>query len=188
MPTLRRIWPLALAALCAAALPADEMDVPVSRQVPLLTRVLSFDRSLEGDAPLVVAVVHQPQHRPSLRAYQAFAEALRARRATVQGREVRLVAVEATSAGATAARLRRAGAEAAYVAPLRGLDVRALSREAGQAGVLTLTGVRGYVGDGVAVGVGLRDGRPEILLNRRAVSAAGADLSARLLQLATLVD
>ena len=164
----------------------DDMDVPVARQVPLLTRVLSFDRSLEGAAPLVVAVVYQDQNRASRQARDAFARALAARPATVHGRPVRLVSVE--MGPSLAGRLRRAGADVAYVTPVRGASVRSVAREAGSAGVLTLTGVRSYVGSGVAVGVGLRDGRPEILLNRRAAEASGADLSSRLLQLATIVN
>ena len=189
-PLHRSFWLAALAAVCvgAGASWLDDMDVPVERQVPLLTRVLSFDRSLEGSAPLVVAVVYQGQNRASRQARDAFARAVSSRPPTVHGRPVRLVSVELDDASELPARLRRAGADAAYVAPIRGVNVGTVARSASRAGVLTLTGVRRYVGDGVAVGVGLRDGRPEILLNRRAATDAGADLSARLLQLATIVD
>ena len=198
MTTLLRLVVLAVVGLGAAlgfgAAPAhglgavDDMDVPVTRQVPLLTRVLSFDRSLEGSAPLVVAVVYQGQNRASRQAHDAFFRALSSRTPTVHGRSIQLVSVEMSSGGSLTTRLRRVGADVAYVAPVRGVDVGAVARSANRAGVLTLTGVRRYVGDGVAVGIGLRDGRPEILLNRRAASDAGADLSARLLQLATIVD
>jgi hypothetical protein len=162
------------------------MEVPVGRQVPLLMRVLAFDRSLAGSDPLVVAVVYQEGSRESRRAGDDFEAALRARPARVHGRPVRAVPVALASAADLGRQLRRAGAEAAYLAPLRSVDVGAVARSAAGAGALTLTGVRDYVSDGVAVGVGLRGGRPEILLNPGA--APGADLSARLLQLATIVD
>lgn len=179
---------LAIALLCAATVDSVDMEVPVSRQVPLLTRVLAFDRSLEGSGALVVALVHQEQNRESRAARDAFAAALREQPSTVHGRPVRLVSVAVTSASGLASQLRQAGADAAYIAPLRGLDAGAVGRAASSAGALSLTGVREYVSAGVAIGVGLRGGRPEILLNRRAAEAAGADLSARLLQLATSVD
>ena len=188
-PVRRPRWAVAAALLClGAALPPDDMDVPVARQVPLLTRVLSFDRSLGGPAHLVIAVVYQDRNRASRHTYDAFVQAVAARSPTVQGRPVRVAPVELGATSSVTGRLRSMGADVAYVAPLRGVDVRALARGAAGEGVLTLTGVRRYVDAGVAVGIGLRDGRPEILLNRRAADAAGADLSARLLQLATIVD
>lgn len=186
------LFPLAAIVLVFASLGAGpdggDMEVPVSRQVPLLTRVLAFDRSLGGSGPLVVAVVFQEPNRASREARDAFVEALRAQPATAHGRPVRVAPVALGSASGLAGQLRRAGAEAAYIAPLQGVDAGALARAAAEAGALSLTGVREYVSAGVAVGVGLRGGRPEILLNRRAAAAAGADLSARLLQLATVVD
>ncbi len=180
----------ALAVLLLSAAPVDavDMEVPVGRQVPLLTRVLAFDRSLEGSGPLVVALVYQERNRESRAARDAFEAALRGQALAVHGRPVRVAPVAVTSVSGLAGRLHQAGADAAYVAPLRGLDAGAVGRAASGAGVLSLTGVREYVSGGVAVGVGLRGGRPEILINRRAARAAGADLSARLLQLATTVD
>ncbi len=164
------------------------MEVPVSRQVPLLTRVLAFDRSLEGSGPLTVALVYQERNRESRAARDAFIAALQAQPQTVHGRPIRVASVAVTSASGLAAQLRQASADAAYVAPLQGIDAGAVGRAASSARVLSITGVRDYVSAGVAIGVGLRGGRPEILLNRRAAEAAGADLSARLLQLATTVD
>ena len=167
---------------------AVDMEVPVSRQVPLLTRVLAFDRSLEGSGPLLVALVYQPPNRESRAARDAFVAALQGQALTVHGRSVRVASVAVTSAAGLKAQLREVGADAAYIAPLRGLGARAVGRAASEAGVLSLTGVREYVTQGVAIGVGLRGGRPEILLSRGAAEAAGADLSARLLQIATTVD
>ncbi len=179
---------LAVLLLGAATVGAVDMEVPVSRQVPLLTRVLAFDRSLEGTGSLTVAVVYQEQNRESRAARDAFVAALRGQATTVHGRPVRAVPVAVTSASRLADQLRQVGAKAAYVAPLRGLSAGAVGRAASDAGALSLTGMREYVSEGVAIGVGLRGGRPEILLNRRAAQAAGANLSARLLQLATTVD
>jgi len=170
--------------LMAAAWPLDEMEVPVEQQVSLIVRVLAFDRSLAGDGPLVVAVVYQDRNRDSQRAFRAAHAGFAGQ--TVQGRAVRVVGVPMTTVPRVAAALRQA--DVAYLAPLRSVDVGALARAGSAAGVLTVTGVRRYVGAGAAVGIGLRDGRPEILLHRRSAEASGADFSARLLQLATLVD
>jgi hypothetical protein len=53
--------------------------------------------------------------------------------------------------------------------------------------MLTLTGVAEYVRAGIAVGIGVRDDRPEILVNLAAARAAGADFSAQLLLLARVI-
>ncbi|MEM1042394.1 MAG: YfiR family protein [Bacteroidota bacterium] len=179
---------LALGVTSPGAAGQGEMEVPVERQVPLLTRTLAFDRSLKGSEPLVLAVVYQDRNRASLLVRDAFVQALEESRPIIQGRPVRVVPVSAASPGEVARDLQRLGAEVAYVTPLRGADVSALARALCDAEVLGLTGVRRYVTDGVALGVGMRDGRPEILLNQDAADSAGADLSARLLQLVTLVS
>ncbi|WP_412067182.1 YfiR family protein [Rubrivirga sp. IMCC43871] len=178
-------WSALACLLMAVAGPiADEMEVPVEQQVPLITRVLAFDRSLAGSQPLVVAIVYQERNRASRQASRAAQTAFA--QATVQGRSVRVVGIPMTTLARVTAALQ--SADVLYVAPLRGVDVRALARASAAAGVLTVTGVRDYVDTGVAVGIGLRGGRPEILLHRRSAEAAGADFSARLLQIATLVD
>ena len=178
----------AAVALGGAVWTPDEMEVPIDRQIPLLTRVLAFDRSLAGSGPLTVAVVYQERSRSSRQTYEAVVGAVERGSPSVQGRQVRVVPVPLTTVRALPRALRRARADVAYIAPLRAVDVGALARAAAETRVVTATGVRSYVRAGAAVGIGLRDGRPEILLNRRASEAAGADFSARLLQLATLVD
>lgn len=175
--------------LCAPApAPAqDDMEVPVARQVSLLTRVLAFDRGLAGDGPLVIGVVYQERHRASRRTADEV-EAAFGTATTIHGRLVRVAFVPLSSPSRLGNALRAAGAEVAYLAPLRGADIGAVAVGAASAGAVTVTGVRRYVSEGVAVGIGLRDGRPEILLHRRAANTCGADFSARLLQIATLVE
>jgi hypothetical protein len=63
--------------------------------------------------------------------------------------------------------------------------VRELSR---RTGVRTVTGVPHYVEDGLGIGIDLRGGRPEIMVNLVASRAEGGDLDAQLLKLARIVQ
>ena len=71
-----------------------------------------------------------------------------------------------------------------YIAPLRAVDVAALTATASAAGVTTVSGVPQYVSEGVAVGVRLQRDRPRILINLQGARLQGADFAAELLKLA----
>ena len=80
------------------------------------------------------------------------------------------------------------GIDVLYVAPLRSVEIRALSRISREGGALTFTGVPEYLRMGLAVSVGSRRGRPEILINADAAAAEGVLFSSELLKIATLVE
>jgi hypothetical protein len=181
---------LALACLVSAfhPLPAQDMDVPVGVQVPILLKVISFDRQLRVRAPreVVVGVVMQGGNRPSVVARDEAVTILAARGTTVDGIPVRVVifdldrqSIHAMFANTALTHL--------YVTPLRAVDIRELAEHARIEKVITMTGVSDYLTRGLSVSVGVRGGRPRILVNVEASRAEGADLSAELLKLAELI-
>ena len=54
--------------------------------------------------------------------------------------------------------------------------------------IITLTGVPEYVNMGLAVGIDIRENRPQIVINMSAAKAEGADFSSQLLKLSKIVD
>jgi hypothetical protein len=181
---------LALAYLASAARPlvAQELDVPVRTQVPILLKVISFDRQLRARAPreVVVGVVMQGGYRGSVLAHGEAVAILATPGATVDGIPVRVVtfdldrlSIEGMFANTSLTHL--------YVTPLRAVDIGELAVRARAARVTTLASVPEYLTRGLSLGVGLRAGRPRILVNVRASRAEGAELSAELLKLADLI-
>lgn len=181
---------LMFSCLVAAVRPlaAQDMDVPVRVHVPILLKVISFDRHLRARAgsDIVVGVVMQGRNRASVVAGEEAASIMATAGTTVDGIPVRVVVfdldrqtIQQILATETLTHL--------YIPPLRAVDIGHLAGHARAARVVTMTGVADYLPRGISVGVGLRAGRPRILVNVGASRAQGADFSAELLKLADLV-
>ena len=84
-------------------------------------------------------------------------------------------------------RLTETNANIVYVAPLRAVDVGDIGRITRQRDIRSVTGIPGYVDLGIAVGIGLRNRRPLIIINLEAARAEGAAFSSQLLSLARIV-
>lgn len=174
------------------ALPASgqDMAVPAKVQVPLFLKILTLDRQLEatvGDE-IVIGVVHQPQIRESWRAQEDFVAALAASPIrSVKGRPVRTVPLTVESIEALQRAVAEQEIDVLYVTPLRAVEVRDLAAFARGHHFRTLTGVPTYVASGLAVGIGLKGQRPEILVNLEAAAAEGADYNSQFLRLARVV-
>jgi hypothetical protein len=185
-----RIWlgwqTVALAVGMSMAIPtlaAQEVPVPVRVQVPLLLRILSFDRNLArrraGD--LVVAVLYQSRNRSSL----AIAEEVTRLLGSLSGTEA--VGIDLDKVTDLRAALAQSGGQVLYVSPLRGVEISGIVRVSRGAGVTTVTGVPRYVEEGISIGLDLKAERPEIVVNLEGARAEGADFTAQLLKLARLV-
>ena len=171
-------------ALGASRVPlaAQEMPVPVEVQVPLLLKILTFDRALTGVAdPLVVGIVFQRHNRASA----AVEQEVRIRLAAA-ARPVRIVGIDLDETPDLRAALLRGGVQVLYVAPLQAVSISTLTAATRGESVVSVTGVPRYVDQGLAVGIDLKDMRPKIVVNLAASRAEGAAFSAQLLNLARL--
>jgi len=178
------------AALVPRVLAAQEVAVPVAVQVPILVKILNFDRNLAGRAGgrLVVGVLFQSRYRTSANVADEVCLALQRLPAGALGAmDLSCVAIDLDATSALDSALKRNRVQVLYVSPLRAValgDVTAVSRAAG---ITTLTGVPRYVETGLAIGLDMKGERPEIVINLAASRAEGADLTAHLLKLARVV-
>lgn len=170
---------------------AQQMPVPVDVQVPVLLKVLAFDRRI-ADArgeKLVVGVLYQSGFRLSSTVKDRVMDALsRAGSSGPANRPLNVVAVDADGKENLEKALTSLGVKVLYVTPLRAFDLPSLVAATRRSRTLTMTGVPEYVEAGLSVGLDLRQDRPRILVNLRAARAEGADLAAPLLVLATAVE
>lgn len=174
---------LAAAVAVQRAAVAQQMAVPVDVQFSLFYRILTYDRNLEQRTAggLVIGIVFQPDVRASVLAKD---EAMRQAVPGGVGFAVHMVPIALGSDTDIGQAATEAGCKVLYVTPLRAVDVTALAAASRARGILTFTGVPEYVPAGVAVGIGLKGDRPEILVNLAAARGGGADFSAQLLRLA----
>jgi hypothetical protein len=183
---------LALAALAVAgalvarpvAAGAQEMDVPVPLQADLMTRVIAFDRNAPVPGPLRIAIVYQKGNRASASATKQMARALAG--AMSGDRPIEVVRIDIDSVALTPA-LQAQRPFAAYVAPVRAVDLANVVACLRAVRVRSFSGVTAYVRDGIAVGMSARGSRPRLLINLPASRAEGAEYSSDLLQLAEVI-
>lgn len=182
----------ALLVLCAGAttLAAQEMAVPVETQVPILAKILEFNRKLAGgqEGELVIGILYQRRYRTSVNVADEVQQAVKRLPAgVVQGRKIRTVAIALDEQADLAAVLRSEEIDVLYVAPLRAADLNALRATCRASQVTTVTGVPEYVERGLAIGIGVKGERPEIVINLDASRAEGAELNAQVLRIARIV-
>jgi YfiR/HmsC-like len=179
--------------LAAPRAAAQELAVPVAVQIPILAKILNFDRKLPERAGgrLVIGVLYQSRYRASATVAADVCRVLGQLPASALGAlesmERSCVAIDLDATAALDSALKRKGVRVLYVSPLRAVhlqDVAAVSRAAQ---ITTVTGVPRYVETGLAIGVDMKGERPEIVINLTASRAEGADLPAHLLNLARVV-
>ena len=171
---------------------AQEMDAPAEIQIPLLYKILTFDRKLGARAPgndIVIAILFQTGYRGSVLARDQVLDALkRLRDSTIYGHPVQWVAVELTDVESLRLSLIRNKVGVIYVTPLRGVELDPIKMAAREAGITTFTGVPRYVEEGLALGVGIARERPQIIVNLGAARAEGSDFTSQLLRVSRVIE
>jgi len=161
---------------------AQDAPVPVEVQVPLLLKILTFDRRLtDATEPLVVGIVFQHRNRASA----AIGEEVRGLLAAA-ARPIRVVVIDLDETPDFRGTLLRESVRVVYVAPLQAVSVSTIAEATRGERVVSVTGVPRYVDQGLAVGIDLNGTRPRIVINLAASRAEGSDFSAQLLKLARL--
>jgi hypothetical protein len=180
---------LTLLALCPMPVLA-QASMPASQQLPLLLKVLTYDRQFEAKASpkVVIGIVFVPTDAESLSVTNEMISALRrARGKTVKGLPIDHVTVPFTTERQLETAVREQGINVFYVAQGSEEHLDAVLRVSRGKRVTTTTGVPSYVGQGVAVGIGLRLGKPQIFINLEAAKSEGSEFDATLLRIATVV-
>jgi hypothetical protein len=172
------------------SLVAQQVPVPVAVQIPILVKILNFDRNFPERAGgrLVVGVLFQSRYRTSANVAHEVCLAFQELPAGAFGAvEASCVAIDLDATSALDSALKRKRVQVLYVSPLRAVPLGEVTAVSRAAGITTLTGVPRYVETGLAIGLDMKGERPEIVINLAASRAEGADLTAHLLKLARVV-
>lgn len=184
---------LTLAALVSVdvhELLAQEVAIPVDVHVPLLMKILNYDRSLPDKVhgEVTVGLLYQSGYRTSANvADEVRAAVAQLPEDILGGFPVHLVTIDLDKTEDLGKALADLRLHVLYVTPMRAVDLAMVLRASQVAQILTMTGVPQYVETGVAIGIDRRGERAQIVVNIAASRAEGADLSAQLLKLARVV-
>jgi hypothetical protein len=173
---------LVLLASASAFAGEPEMPVPVDVQIALFANVLKLDRNFDFSNGATLAIVYQRDYQASVIAKDHVIAAVQRLKLPIG-----CVILEVGNQELLRRAMTDVSADAIYVTPLRAVDVAAIAVIARARDIRTFTGVPSYVETGLAVGIGLRNNRPVILVNLAAARAEGSDFSSQLLSLARIV-
>jgi hypothetical protein len=166
------------------------MPVPAALQVPLLLKVLTYDRNFgtRGESRLHVSIVAAPGDPLSARTGAEIASVLTLLSdKTVRRLQLTHATIDYTSDKQIAGALPENAVNVIYVTPGSDRYLADLVQVSHARQAITATGVPTYVSRGVAVGIGARQDRPEILINLAASKAAGSEFDAGLLRIASII-
>ena len=166
----------------------DEMVVAADRQVPLLLKILTYDRHLERVGQhLMIGIVRSPTSAASAKACGEVQAILQ----SYLGKTVKQIPIDyqwADYAGPekllTWAKTKKINVF--YVSPGNEKNLAAILKVGQENGISSMTGVPAYVERGVAVGIGERQAKPQILINLESSRREGSEFDASLLRAATI--
>jgi len=189
----RRVTALGLGLLLVcpgAAMAAEPMPLRADLQVPLILKILTYDRHFETKAgrEVGIGVVYTPGDPDSLTsANQIFETLFRFADKTVKRLPIRRYLLEYSSPEKLERSINERGISVLYVTPGNARNLESILKVSQAGQVTTTTGVPDYVRRGVAVGIGLSDDRPQVLINLPSARAEGSEFDASLLRIATVV-
>ncbi len=176
----------ALLAVVSAAF--AQQYVRVDLQVNLFMKILRYDRNIatRGKGGIKMGVLFNPKVRSSVRIKDKFIEEFELlENKSIKGIPVFVVPV------AGVAKLEESiasyGINVLYICPGFDKELDGILSVCRENSVLTLTGVQEYAEGGVAVGLGIKEGRPEIIVNLPVAKEVGANFGADLLKLARVI-
>ena len=190
--SLRRPGLLALCGLLVLFVPAraEQMPLGAEAQIPLLLKVLTYDRNFEqkAGAELAVGIVHDPSDRDSAKATEEVGSTFyKFAGKTVKKLPLKYYTIEFTGPADLERFVKEKRISVLYIAPGSAKSLAAVLKVSEELKLTTLTGVPEYVRRGVAVGIGVEQDKPQILINLGAARAEGSDFDASLLRIAVVV-
>jgi len=183
-------WLGLLCVLCGTAGPARAGTVPEDKQVPILFKMLTYDRTLaeQSDEVIHLAILAREGRDASEAGAAAFAAALSGQKdKTVNGRAFTFTTVTYREGVDLAAVLAAEHVDVLYVTHgCRDIldEIRSAVRTLD---VLTLAAGADDVRDGLSIGLDLKDDRPRIVVNLEALHDEGHDLESRALRLCEVI-
>jgi hypothetical protein len=169
---------------------AEEMAMPVQRQVELLLTILRYDRNLVAKAgsELAIGIVYDPADRDSAKATTELGSAFfQYRGITVSQLPIRYYTIEYTGNAGLETFVKQKGISVLYIAPGNAKNLASILQLSQELHLTTFTGVPDYVKRGASVGLTMAQGAPKLLINLQSMKAEGSEFRSSLLLSATIL-
>lgn len=170
---------------------AEAMPVAADIQVALLLKILTYDRSFtyKAKSGVSIGVVYVAGDPDSVRVRDEVLKTLaQLEGRTIKNLPIRYAPIEYRDPVTLEKAVRTNRVNVFYVAPGNSGSLAALLKLSRTYAITTVTGVPEYVTRGIAIGIGAKAGKPDILINLPASRNEGSEFDASLLRIATVVQ
>jgi hypothetical protein len=157
----------------------------------LFAKILAFDRNLASRAGdhIVLGILYQHTFRSSSQTKDEVIRSMSAAGITsIGGKTVSVEVIDLEDAVDVGAVLEAKKVSLAYITPLRAFDVGSILDATQREKILTLTGVSGYAERGVSIAIGMKNQRPEIVINLPSARTEGAEFNSHFLKLVRVLQ
>jgi hypothetical protein len=180
---------LGIAFVAESPAAAPPPAVPPDLQAAIFSRVLSFDRALKPRVgkTVTIGILFQPSNEDSKQDRHRMFSAFDALEKTIQELPSRLVSHGYRDARHLGAWIDEHEVDVLYVTGGFEADLADVRSVVTDKKVVTLTPVRDYVEQGLAIAVVARKNRPQVVVNLPVSRAVGMDLDPKVLQLSEVI-
>lgn len=170
---------------------AETPPVPGNLQVSLIMKILTFDRALHqhsGDRVdmLLLYVAGNAQSEAARKEIAGVFDDL-GRDKTISNLPFAYQSLAWESKAELDTFLKENDTDLLYVMPGHGEHIPDITDITQDLDVLSVSGVPEYVNKGISIGIGVKNEKPEIIINLPSARAEGADLDTKLLRIATVI-
>lgn len=181
--------------LIALAIPvwgvAASLDLPLDTQIPLLLKIITYDRSVSHRASTeawIIAIAYSSKSPDSVQVKDDFLSTASLLELTeLEGKPLVWSLIDLDRPGEPFKSLEQDDYVALYVTPGNERRLEEIVAAARKAQVATLSGVAAYAEQGLSVAVSAENGKPQIVVNLPSSRAEGCDFSSDLLKLARVI-
>ena len=170
---------------------AEKMPVPPEIQVTLLLKILTYDRALKDRCTesINIGVLYSKSDDESKEAKAAILKVLeKISDRTISKLPFTYTALEWDSKESLISEIKEKNINVLYVTPGNSAILSDLIKITQSNNILSMTGVPKYVKKGVSISIGLKNEKPQIVINLDSAKSEGADLDAKLLRIARLEE
>jgi len=165
--------------------------VPEEIQVPIFLKILTYDRSLEARVKdtIRIGILYFPGNDRSKKNKDAIIENLELNKdKTINGVPFSFMEIEFSTEKSLAEVIKEKRVNILYVTSDGSLAPKGISTITRAKKILTLTGRMDYVSQGISVGLGVKEEKPQVVINLPSARAEGSDFSANLLKVCKVIN
>lgn len=169
----------------------DEQFVPVNVQIPLILKIMTFDRHFNANPGnrVIIGIIYQSNVRSSVNIKDEFVrEITRSAAKDIRGTPVTCVPLDISGEMSLAESVLQEHVRLLYVTPLRSVSLQSILAVSRVYQIPTLSAVGEYVESGLSVGLVANGPRAQILINLPASREEGIEFSSQLLKLARVIQ